>query len=383
VKELLARRAQTADQSAIRAVTRRIATLGGINLGQGTCELQPNPIVLEAAMRAIADGHNVYTFYDGILELKEAVVHRCRRYNRLPVKTENVLVTSGATGGLECVCKCFLEAGDEVIFFDPTYQYHVRLVEERGAIPKFLNLNRPDWSFDGAELESSFTAKTKLLVFSNPQNPTGKVFTRDELMAIGSACRAHNVIAVADEVYEYILRPGYEHISMASLPGLFNHTITLSSASKSFFVTGWRVGWLTAPEEVVGVLGLRSDETYICAPAPLQYGVAAGMMMGDEFFAKIRKSFERRRKLLDSALKETGVLTLASQGAYYILADYTPLGIYDDVAAMEMFVDQVGVAAVPGSAFSRKGSKSNLLRFCFAVADDKLGRACNMLRSRR
>jgi aminotransferase len=383
MKELLASRSVRAQQSSIRAVTRRIEAVRGVNLGQGTCELMPHPMILEAAREAISAGHNSYTLYDGIPTLKEAIVDRCRTYNRLPVTQDNVVVTAGATGGLECVCKCFLDPGDEVILFEPTYQYHVRLIVERGAMPKFVRLSGPEWSFRVEDLSSAFSERTKLLVFANPNNPTGKVFTREELLCIGNECRRHSVVAVVDEVYEYILSPGYEHVSLASLPGLFDHAITLSSASKSLFVTGWRVGWLTAPLDVIGSLGVKSDETYVCAPAPLQHGVEAGMKLGDAFFASIKETFNQQRLQLGGALIECGLVPLSPQGTYYTLADYSHLGFSDDLGAMDAFIDQIGVAAVPGSSFYGDGENTGLLRFCFAVTSDKLSRACDLLSSKR
>lgn len=375
----LAQRARGIHQSNIRAVTRRIEAIGGVNLGQGTCDLPPDPEILAAAHRAMDEGHNSYTLYDGIAPLKEAIVHRYDAYNDLHIGTENVLVTGGATGALECICKCFLEPGDEVILFEPIYQYHVSLVVERGAVPRFIRLRAPDWSFKVEELESSFTDKTKLFVFANPNNPCGKVFSREELIAIGDACRRHDVVAVTDEVYEYILAEGAKHLTLASLPGMFEHTLTLSSASKTLFVTGWRVGWLIGPEQVMGPLGVKSDETYVCAPAPLQHGVAHALMFDSKFFDEIRIPFQRRRDKLNKALIATGLKPLSPDGAYYTLADYTELGFKNDVQAMNALIDQTGVGAVPGKAFFPSDEQTGLLRFCFAVTDQVLDLACEKL----
>ena len=257
MREHLTKRALEAQQSGIRAVTRRVEAVGGVNLGQGNCNLPPDPRVLAAAREAIASGKNSYAIYTGIARLREAVAQRYNLYNHLPISSENVLITSGATGALECICRAFLEPGDEVILFAPLYQYHVRLVLERGATPRFVDLRGPEWSFSESELEAAFSPRTKLLVFANPNNPTGKVFTEAELLAIGQACRRHRAIAVADEVYEYIVYDDRRHISIASLPGMFDHVLTISSASKTFFVTGWRVGWLAGPSGVVSAIVAR------------------------------------------------------------------------------------------------------------------------------
>jgi len=379
MKNRLAQRARGIQQSNIRAVTRRIEAIGGVNLGQGTCELPPHPEIIHAAHRAIDNGHNSYTLFDGITSLKEAIAERYAAYNKLRITAKNVLVTGGATGGLECICKCFLEPGDEVILFEPIYQYHVSLVLEREATPRFIRLHAPDWCFSIEDLETAFSDKTKLFVFANPNNPCGKVFSREELSSIGDACRRHNVIAVTDEVYEYILADNAEHISLARLPGMFEHTLTVSSASKSFFVTGWRVGWLIGPEEVMTPLGVKSDETYVCAPAPFQHAVAHALRLGNEFFDNIRLPFQRRRNTLSEALKAAGLQPYNPEGAYYTLADYTDLGFKDDVSAMNALIEQLGVGAVPGKAFFPSEEQTGMLRFCFAVTDDTLNRACEML----
>ncbi len=377
----LARRNRGIRQSNIRAVTQRIEAVRGINLGQGTCDLPPHPKVLEAAHRALDDGYNSYTLFDGIPSLREAIAERCRSYNKLHVGPENVLVTGGATGGLECVCKCFLEEADEVILFEPIYQYHVRLVKERGAIPRFVPLRPPHWSFDPDELRSTISEKTKLLVFANPNNPCGKVFTYEELEVIGQICQSNGVIAVVDEVYEYILGTGVKHISLASLPGMFDQTLTLSSASKTLFVTGWRVGWVVGPPPIMGVLGVKSDETYVCAPAPLQHAVADALRLGDEFFNDIRKPFVRRRDRLCEALTVAGLIPDVPAGAYYVLADYTQLGYPDDIQAMQGLIDRVGIGSIPGNEFFNNREKTGLLRFCFAVTDDLIDRGCALLTS--
>jgi aminotransferase len=383
MRENLAARARNIQQSKIRAVTRKIEAIGGVNLGQGTCELVPNPEVLRAAQLAISEGHNSYTLFDGIPALREAIADRYRCYNGLEVDSDNILVTSGATGALECVCKCFLDEGDEVVLFEPIYQYHVKLVLERGAIPRFVRLHAPDWTIDVDELAKIFTNRTKLFVFANPNNPSGKVFSYDELRLIGDCCRSHGVVAVVDEVYEYILSEGQRHISLASLPEMFDHTLTLSSASKTLFVTGWRVGWLVGPADILGPLGVKSDETYVCAPAPFQHAVAHGLRLGDEFFGGIKKQFHPRQKKLASALTRAGFKPSSPEGAYYILADYRELGFKNDADAMEKLIERVGVGAVPGQSFFPSGMNTGLLRFCFAVTEEVLNRGCELLTSGR
>jgi aminotransferase len=384
MREKLAERAKSVQQSSIRAMTRKIEAVGGVNLGQGTCPLPPHPAILRAAQDAIEAGHNSYTLFDGIPSLKAALTEKYSRHNNINIDLDNVLVTSGATGGLECICKCFLEPGDEVVLIAPMYQYHVSQVVERAAVPRFLRLREPDWTIDPDDLEAVFSEKTKLFVFANPNNPCGKVFRREELEMIGEVCRRRGVVMVCDEVYEYLLREDREHISLASLPGMFDHTITISSASKTFFVTGWRVGWLIAPHEVMDALGVRSDETYVCAPAPFQHAVAEALRMDDDFFEQIRVPFHRRRNLVLDALRAAGLRPQSPEGAYYILADYTGLGFHDDLEATLALIEQARVASVPGSAFYPKQPgetppKTGLLRFGFALPDELIERGCELL----
>lgn len=377
-----ARRAIGLTQSKIREVTRRVEAVGGVNLGQGTCALPPDRRVVAAAHKALDEGHHSYTLFDGVRPLKSAIVEKYAAYNRMQIGEENVLVTLGATGGLECASKCFLEDGDECVLFEPIYQYHVKLVQERGAIPRFVRLQPPNWTFDSSEFERAFSDRTKLVVFANPNNPTGKVFSRAELEIIGEVARRRNVVVVSDEVYEYlILDRDLEHLSIGALPKMDQHTLTLSSASKTLFTTGWRVGWCIGPPDVLQPMGVKSDETYVCAPAPLQYAVADALRLGEDFFNSIWEPFRRKRDMLCEGLRVAGFEPFVPQGAYYVLADYRRLGFSGDIEAMIGLIDAVGVGSVPGSAFVPDGNDTGWLRFCFALEDDELQRGCDRLSS--
>jgi aminotransferase len=241
-------------------------------------------------------------------------------------------------------------------------------------------LRAPDWRFDRSEFDAAFSRRTKLVVMANPNNPTGKVFTPSELEFIGDTARRHDALVISDEVYEYlILADQARHVSIASLPGMFDHVLTLSSASKTLFCTGWRVGWCVGPADVLQPLGVKSDETYVCAPAPLQYAVADALRLPQEFFLGIRGPFRLKRDRLCSALRSAGLAPLVPDGAYYVLADYRRLGLTTDVEAMNYLIDQVGVGSVPGSAFAAGGRDTGLLRFCFALEDIDLDRGCARL----
>jgi aminotransferase len=368
-----------AELSGLREVMKLAASKGCINLGPGTCELRPHPKVLEAARNAVTDRHNSYTPCDGIPELKAAIMDRYAAYNQMQMAPENVLVTCGATGAFESICKGFLEPGDEVILFEPFYKYHVRQIVERGGVPRYVRLHLPGWTFSPQELEEVITKKPKLLVMSNPNNPTGKVFSRQELETIGAICRRAGVIVVCDEVYENMTGQEWPHVSMASLPGMFDHTLTISSAGKTFLVTGWRVGWLIGPSAVMGPLGIKSDETYLCAPTPQQYAVADCLRFRDGFFEEIPVRFHRKRTLVCNALREAGFTPHLSQGAFYVLAGYEHLGYRTDLEAMKTLIEDFGIAAIPGNEFFVGADTTGMLRFCFAIEDDLLETACQRL----
>lgn len=373
-------RARSAKQSDVRAITERIGVLGGVNLSQGLCNIPAPAVITDAAKQAIQQGHNSYSSCLGIDSLRLGVAERYKRFNGLPIDQENILITSGATGAFESICKAFLEENDEVLMFQPSYPYHVRQVRDRGAIPRFLDLNPPDWKFSQQQLEDSFSEKTKLLVFSNPNNPTGKVFSREELICIGNACKERGVIAVVDEVYEYITSEGKKHVSLASFPEFFQNTLTMSSASKTFFVTGWRIGWICGPADIIPAISVRFDDSYICAPSPFQHAVAhAFHNLDDAFFGNIKTGFETKRVRLQRALAESGFRTFQADGGCYILAEYSKLGYSNDLEMASHLVENALVAAVPGSSFYEDQRNTGFLRFCFAVVDQELEKGALLL----
>lgn len=371
--------ARVAVQSGFREVMALAISKGCANLGPGFCSLRLHPRVLEAAQKAMASDNHYYTEVDGIPSLKKALVQRYAAYNQLAIIPANVLATCGATGAFECICKCFLEPADEVVMFEPFYQYHQRQVTERGAIVRYVRLHPPEWNFSAEELERAITQKTKLLVMANPNNPTGKIFSREELMRIGEICRKARIIVVCDEVYEYLVSQDHPHVSMASLPEMFEHTLTLSSAGKTFQVTGWRVGWLIGPPSVVGALAVKADETYLCAPAPLQYAIAECLMFNSEFFDEVQRKFQKKRSRTIAALRAGGLTPHLSEGAFYVLAGYERLGYSTDLGAVKSLLEEFGVLALPGSIFSANAANTGMLRFCFAVEDDVLEMACDRL----
>lgn len=375
--------ARVAAQSGFREVMALAESKGCVNLGPGVCSMRTHPKVLAAAQRAIASEGNCYTEADGVPQLKAAIAHKYAAYNHMNITPNNVLASCGATGAFESICKCFLEPGDEVLMFEPYYQYHARQVVERGAVIRCASLHPPDWTFCAEELEGAITDKTKLLVMANPNNPTGKVFSREELTAIGTICRRHGVIVVVDEVYEYLVSHERPHVSMASLPEMFEHTLTLSSAGKTFLVTGWRVGWLIGPAEVIPSLMVKADETYLCVSAPLQYAVAECLAFTPDFFEDLRLQFQKKRTRIFSALEAAGFTPHMADGAFYVLAGYGQLGYRNDLEATKGLIEDFGIIALPGSIFYPSGKNTGMLRFCFAVEDHLLDTACERLASAR
>ncbi|MGC2745758.1 MAG: aminotransferase class I/II-fold pyridoxal phosphate-dependent enzyme [Candidatus Angelobacter sp.] len=382
MREKLAPKAQHASLSGLREVFLRAGAKGCINLGPGICDLEPDPNVLQAAQNVMCTRHHCYAPSDGLPDLKAAIVAKYATYNHIPIHSANVLVTSGATGGLESICKAFISPGDEVVLFEPFYQYHVRQVVGHGGVPKYVRLTGTDWKVSGKDLRSSITARTKLLVMSNPSNPTGKVFSALELEQIGSICRDLGVIVVCDEVYEYIVATDSTHVSMASLPGMFDNTLTLSSAGKSFSVTGWRVGWLVGPANVMGALGVQSDETYLCAPTPLQHAIAGCLQFPDSFFYRLRTQYDQKKAQISKALRDAGFAVLRSDGSIYVLAGYDRARYDNDLDAAMAMIEEFGIAVVPGNEFFNGQFSSGLLRLCFWVEQDLLDAACERL-SRR
>ena len=365
--------------SGLREAMELAASKGCVNMGPGVCDLAPNPLVLEAAQKAIMNGHNCYSPCTGISRLRTNIAHHYAARNQMEIAPENVLVTSGATGGLECICKCFLQPGDEVILFEPFYQYHLRQITHYGGIPVFISLQLPDWRFSSEELEKAITSKTRLLVMSNPNNPTGKVFSLAELEKIGKICRDAGVVVVCDEVYEHLVTPEKSHISLAGLPGMFENTLTLSSAGKTFLVTGWRVGWLIGPARVVETLSLKADETYLCAPTPLQHAVADCLAFPQEFFRNLAGRFAHKREQMIALLQALQFTPYLAEGAFYVLAGYEKLGYRDDLEALRALVENFRITAVPGSVFFFNSGSAGMLRFCFAIEDELLNSTCDSI----
>jgi aminotransferase len=354
-------------------MTRACKKAGGINLAQGICDLPTHPLVQEGAIEAIRGHRSIYSEYEGILELRKAIAAKMAEHNRLPCDPEKeIAVTVGATGAFAMAFLALLEPDDEVVVFEPYYSYHLNTIRALRGKPICVTLRGDRFDIDEEQLRSAFSIRTKAIVVCTPSNPCGKVFTRHELSLIAELCNEHNIVAVTDEIYEYIVYDGVEHLSLATLPGMRERTVTISGLSKTFSITGWRLGYAVAPVELMKTIGVLNDLFYVCAPTPLQYGGASGLTVGPEYYEDLSRSYALKRNLMEDAVRRAGLRPIIPQGAYYMLADHSTLGWGTAREAARRLLETTGVATVPGSDFYHGSDGDHLLRFCFAKEDEVL-----------
>lgn len=364
-------------QSDIRAMTLACAQVNGINMSQGVCDTPVPPVVVQAAQEAMAQGQNIYSRFDGIAELRRAIAAKLAAYNRITADPEtNITVSAGATGSFQATCMALLNPGDEVVLFEPFYAYHLQAILAVEAIPRSVPMRAPEWSWDRTELERAITSRTKAIVVNTPGNPSGKVFTRHELEQIAEIACRHDLLVMTDEIYEYFVFDGREHVSMASLPDMADRTITIGGYSKTFSITGWRIGYSVAEATWAKAIGAMSDVLYVCAPTPLQYGVAAGIRaLGASFYADLAREHQQKRDRFCRALETAGLPPAVPQGAYYVLADVSRLPGQTSRERALYLLEKTRVAGVPGEAFFDGPQGSRYIRFCVAKTDEDLERA--------
>ena len=382
----LASRTDALRQSDIRAVTFAVNRVDGINLGQGICDLATPEPIREAAKAAIDGGHNIYTAYAGIEKLRAGILEKAQQYNRLPAETvDEVMVSVGSTGAFVATCLALFEPGDACLVFEPFYGYHTGILNLFGIERQVVPLQSPDWTVDFDAVEAAITHKTKAILVCTPSNPCGKVWSRDELDHLLGILEKHDLYAITDEIYEYMVYDGGEHVSLGSLPGAYPRTVTLSGFSKTYNMTGWRLGYAVGPESILARMGLINDLVYICAPAPLQHGVAAAFGMDESYFDTLLDDYTAKRTLMCETLEACGFRFSWPQGAYYVLADFEKLaesreGFENDQEAAETLIEEAGVAAVPGNSFFANPADGRfMLRFCFAKEMPVLEKACRQL----
>lgn len=359
---------------------------GGINLGQGVCDLDtPAPLVTGALASIDGGDRQLYTPYAGLPDLRTAIARKLQRHNGLPYEANQVAVCTGSSGAFFAAGMTLVEPGDEVVLFEPFYSYHWTTVPLFGARPVPVALDRETLAFDPAALRRALSPKTRAVVVNTPGNPSGKVWTRGELEQLAAVLDGSDVLVLTDEVYEYMCFDGRQHLSPAAVPGLAGRTLTMNSFSKTFSITGWRIGFLAGPAEIVEKCGIVFDQIEVCAARPMQRGVQRALeQLPDSYYTDLQAGYQRKRDAFCAALRDAGFAFAVPQGAYYVLADYR--AVFGDVAphpAVLGMIERIGVNAVPGDLFFARPDGVRSMRFQFAVDWPVLEEAMTRLRSLR
>ena len=373
----ISRKAKSFTESVIREMTRLCRAHGAVNLAQGFPDFPAPQEVKDAACRAIVSDVNQYAITWGAKALRDAIAAKVSRTYGMEVDPEReIAVTCGATEAMIASILAVVDPGDEVVVFEPFYENYGPDAILAGAVPRFVPLHPPDWRFDPDELAAAFSPKTRGIILNTPNNPTGKVFSREELESIAQLCRKWDAVAFSDEIYEHILYDGAAHVPIATLPGMADRTVTINALSKTYSVTGWRVGWTIASPELTSGIRKVHDFLTVGAAAPLQEAGAAALALPDEYYRALARDYLARRDLLLDGLRGVGFRCEAPRGAYYILADASELGCTDDVEFARRLVATAVVGAVPGSSFfSRPELGRVLVRFAFPKKEETLREA--------
>lgn len=380
----VARRLQGLVQSDIRRMTRECERVGGINLGQGICDLPTPPLVRDGAIEAIRARKSTYSFAEGIVELRNVIAEKLARENGLRADPRSeIVVTVGATGAFTAAIHALLDPGDGILLFEPYYGYHLNSAILAGLEPHYMTLDAPRFRLDEAKLRAAIRPNTRAVVVCTPGNPSGKMFDRDELSILDRVVRDFDLLVITDEIYESIRYDGREHVSPASVGDLWQRTVTILGLSKTFSITGWRLGYAVAPEEMARAIALTHDLFYVCAPTPLQHGVAAGFAAPPSFFSELIAGYTQKRAMTCDALDAAGLTPIVPEGAYYVLADVSKLGFTKARDAAMALLEQTKVATIPGTAFFRGAEGERFVRVCYAKEDDVLAEACRRIRTFR
>ncbi len=367
----LSYKTETFTESVIREMTRICDEVGGMNLSQGFPDFDAPESIKQAAMEAIHAGYNQYPVTFGEPEFREAIAEKAWNYNRIKCKAEtDITVTCGATEAMISTLFALVNPGDEIIILEPYYENYGPDSILSGAIPKYVTLNPPDWSYNIDELAQAFSDKTKAIVINTPNNPTGKVFTKNELEEIAALCHKYDCYAITDEIYEHILYDDNVHVSMGSLPGMEDRTITINGLTKTYSVTGWRVGWAIASEKITQRIRKVHDFLTVGAPTPFQIAGLTALSMPDSYYSELAEMYLQKRDYLYDLLKRAGFIPYLPKGSYYIMAEVdnlvNALGADDDFSFSRKLIKKTGVATVPGTSFYAGGVKGgNQVRFTF------------------
>jgi aspartate/methionine/tyrosine aminotransferase len=359
-------------ESVIRGMTRLANRHQAINLAQGFPDFAPPEELLSALERATRGPHHQYAVTWGAPRFREALAKKISRFSGMPVDPEqHLVVTCGSTEAMMVAMMTACNPGDKVVVFSPFYENYAADAILSGAEPIYVPLHAPDFRFDSNALAAAFAQKPKAIIICNPSNPTGKVFTRAELLEILQLAEKHDAFVITDEPYEHIVYPPHEHVYMAALPGAAARTIVCSSLSKTYSITGWRLGYVQAAPEVIAQARKVHDFLTVGAAAPLQEAAVAGLELPDSYYAEMQASYAQKRDLFLGYLRQTGFAFTEPQGAYYTLLDISPLGFASDTEAAEWMVREIGVAGVPGSSFFRE-PENPFIRFHFAKKEETL-----------
>jgi aspartate/methionine/tyrosine aminotransferase len=381
----VSRKASLFTESVIREMTREALKHGAVNLSQGFPDFAAPEDIKRVAMQAIADDINQYAITWGSRDFREAIAQKTKRYLDLDVDPETELtVTCGSTEGMIAAMMATVDPGEEVVVFEPFYENYAPDAILSDAKPRYVPLRAPDWSFDEQELRAAFNSNTKAIIVCNPNNPTGKVFTRAEMEFIAGLCQEFDALCFTDEIYEHILYPRegaeIQHISMAQIEGMRERTVIVNSMSKTYSVTGWRVGYCIAPPEITSAIRKVHDFLTVGAAAPLQAAGAYALSLPAAYYDHLQNEYRARRDLLLPVLENAGFKTFRPDGAYYIMTDISEFGFGDDVEFTKHLIREVGVACVPGSSFYSVPERGRQqVRFCFCKKDETLQLAAERL----
>jgi aminotransferase len=384
MKRRLADRMQHLVQSDIRRLTIECDKVGGINLGQGICDLPTHPLVKQGAIEAIQGGKAIYTHARGLIELRRKVSEKLKQFNGLEYDPDTELcITVGSSGAFACSALATLNPGDEVILVEPFYGYHLNTLILAGITPRYARMDLATMTLDRSSFENAISERTRGIVVCTPSNPGGMVYSRADLEWLASLAVKHDLLVYSDEIYEYITYDGLKHVSAATVPGLRERTMTLGGYSKTFSITGWRIGYLAAPADIMEKAAVASDLLYICAPHPLQRGVLKGLDAPAAFYEEMRRDYEAGRQMICEALEAGGFKPYWPKGSYYVMVEFSAHGWKDDQQAALELLQRAKVAAIPGGAFYEPGSGrgSRMLRFCYAKERAVLEEACNRIRA--
>ena len=364
----VADRTESFQESVIRKMTRVCQRYNGINLAQGFPEKDPPEGVVDEALRAIHQGYNQYSITWGLPALREAVAGKFSRFAALSADPETeITITCGSSEAIVATLMALVNPGERVIIFEPFYENYLPGLTLCGGIPEFVQLRDPNWSLDPDDLKRAFAKRPKAIVLNTPCNPSGKVFSREEMETIARFCREYGTFVITDEIYEHILYDGLEHVRMATLPGMWEQTVTLSGISKSYSATGWRVGYAIAHHRLMAAIRKCHDYMVVCAPAPFQMGAVVAMNLPDSYYIELQEFYRERRDHLLKVFEDLSIPVYRPEGAYYMMIRTDELGYPDDEAFAMALVEKAGIAVVPGSSFyHRPEDGRDKVRFCFA-----------------